>query len=411
MSTFAHFSVYYMVDGGMAALPATVTISATTDKGEKLTAQLPLEKATDATAIHHLAAKVLMNDYEIGQSWLHALNPTLASANPAIFEKFLKEEAQNLGTKWSIIGKWTSYVAVDSTTARQHEVSVRKPATVEHSQLTKAHLRRQVSGGTVMAQFGNYRENTHDTRTRFRMAPQSHSKQAPMMSNQFTMHSRRLRKDARLQEVSGMTPNIAPLPYQSPPKNGRRDNRESPELSYEEQTDEQEENRIYWEAPPPAPPVYKGDTADVDALQRGRDNTVPEFSLDNVLHTQAADGEFRLRGTGLEESLLKECQATVLGQFLDSIFHNTPSIRDKDAGLSSLHLNILAVISITDRHAGSKALWELQVAKARRWIKQKIGELSGRETGSLQLQDSFLDELESSIIKELYSRVSNEKDC
>lgn len=208
-----------------------------------------------------------------------------------------------------------------------------------------------------------------------------------------------------------MTQNIAPLPYQSPPKNGRRDNRESRELSYEEQTNEQEENRIFRETPPPAPPVYKGDIADVDALRRRRDNTVPEFSLDNVLHTQAADGEFRLRGTGLEESLLRGCQATVMKQFLDSVFHNTPSIRDKDTGFSSLRINILAVVYITDRHAGSKALWELQVAKARRWIKQKIGELSGREKGSLQLQDSSLDELENSIIKELLSRVSNEKDC
>jgi hypothetical protein len=411
MSTFSHFSVYYMVDGGMAALPATVTISATTDKGEKLTAQLPLEKTTDAAAIHHLAAKALMNDYETGQSWLHALNPTLASANPAVFEKNLKEEAQNLGTKWSIIGKWTSYVAVDRTTAQRHEISVRKPATVEHSQFTKAHLRRQVSGGTVMAQFGNYRANTHDTKAQFMVAPQSHSKQAPMMSNQFTTRSRRLRKDVRLKEVSDVTPNITPLPYQSPPKNGRRDNSESREFSYEEQADEQEENQIFRVAPPPALPVYKGDTADVDALRRGRYNTVPEFSLDSVLYTQAADGEFRLRDRGLEESLLKECQATVLEQFLESVFHNTPSIRDKDTGFSSLRLNILVVIYITDRHAGSKALWELQVAKARRWIKQKIRELSGREKGSLQLQDSSLDKLENSIIKELHSRMSNEKDC
>lgn len=201
-----------------------------------------------------------------------------------------------------------------------------------------------------------------------------------------------------------MTPIIAPLPYRSPPKNGRRGNRERRELRYKEQTDEQEENRIFQEAPPPAPPVYKGDTADVDALRSGRHNTVPEFSLDSVLHTQAADGEFRLRGTGLEESLLKECQTTVMKQFLDSVFHNTPSIRDKDTGFSSLRLNILAVIYITDRHDSSKALWELQVAKARRWIKQKIRELSGHE-------DSSLDELENSTLKKLHSRISNEKGC
>ncbi|KAL5355009.1 von Willebrand factor type A domain-containing protein [Aspergillus floccosus] len=396
MNTFSHFSVYYMVNSGMAAHPATITISATTDKGEKLTAQLPLEKATDAAAIHHLAAKALMNGYETGQSWLHALNPTLTSTNPAVLEKILKEEAQSLGTKWSIIGKWTSYVAVDRTTAQQHEISVRKALAVELSQLAKARPRTPVTTMTAMGQFGNYRGSAHDTKARLSAVPQSHFMQAPMMSSQFTMHSKRSRKAVFLQEFSDVAPNSAPLTPQSP--------------SHELETDE-EEIQMPPEAPPPAPPVYKEDTADVDALWRGRDNTLPNFLLDNVLHTQAADGEFRLRGTGLEKSLVKECQATVLEQFFESVFHNTQSVRDKDTSFSSLHLNILAVIYITDRHAGSKALWELQIAKARRWIKQKITELSGRENGSLNVQDNSLDELENAIIKELHSRMSNEKDC
>ncbi|KAH8688884.1 von Willebrand factor type A domain-containing protein [Talaromyces proteolyticus] len=137
LNTFSYFTLYYMLESELESLPATVTVSVTTDKGERLTAQLPLRKVTDQIAIHHLAAKALMNDYETGQSWLDTLNSNLKSTNPAAFDKILEQQAQHLGQKWSITGKWTSYVAIDRTSAQHHEISVRKVNTIDISQLTR----------------------------------------------------------------------------------------------------------------------------------------------------------------------------------------------------------------------------------------------------------------------------------
>ncbi|RHZ68711.1 hypothetical protein CDV55_103659 [Aspergillus turcosus] len=137
LNTFSHYSLYYMVEGGLDSLPKMINITATTDKGQNLTAQLPIQTVAEQPAIHHLAAKALMNDYETGQSWLHSLNPILKSTNPTGFEKVLEHEAQRLGQMWSIPSKWTSYVAIDRTTAQQHAISVHKADAIEVSQLTR----------------------------------------------------------------------------------------------------------------------------------------------------------------------------------------------------------------------------------------------------------------------------------
>ncbi|GIJ92537.1 hypothetical protein Asppvi_001815 [Aspergillus pseudoviridinutans] len=137
LSTFSHFSLYYMLERELDSLPRMIDITATTEKGEKLTAQLPIQTVAEQPAIHHLAAKALMNDYETGQSWMHSLNPTLKSTNPTGFEKVLEQEAQQVGQTWSIPSKWTSYVAIDRSTAQQHAISVHKADAIELSQLTR----------------------------------------------------------------------------------------------------------------------------------------------------------------------------------------------------------------------------------------------------------------------------------
>jgi hypothetical protein len=140
LHTFSHFSLYYMLESRLDSLPKTINITATTDKGEKLTAQLPIQTVADQSAIHHLAAKALMNDYETGQSWLHSLNPELKSSNPTGFEEVLKHEAEHLGQRWSIPSRWTSYVAIDRTTAQHHAISVHKAEAIEVAQLTRPRI-------------------------------------------------------------------------------------------------------------------------------------------------------------------------------------------------------------------------------------------------------------------------------
>lgn len=139
LNTFSHFQLYFMLECGFDLLPATITVSARTDKGEKFTVQLPLQKATDQTAIHHLAAKALIYDYETGNSWFHAQNTSLMAINPALFGRILKQQAEILGQTWSITSKWTSYVAIDRANAQRREIAVRKADSIEISRLAHLH--------------------------------------------------------------------------------------------------------------------------------------------------------------------------------------------------------------------------------------------------------------------------------
>jgi hypothetical protein len=102
-------------------------------------------------------------------------------------------------------------------------------------------------------------------------------------------------------------------------------------------------------------------------------HTVPEdptnvFSLSRILYSQGADGEFRLYGTDIQRPLI--------AQFKTVIHFATQSpVSNQHHELCSVDLNVLAVVYITVRHATLKGLWELQVAKARRWIQQQLAEL------------------------------------
>jgi hypothetical protein len=137
LNTFSQFSLYYMLDCELGSLPESVTITAVTDKGEKLIAQLPLQKSAKKPGLHYLAAKALMNDYETGQSWMHTAGSSLKSNEPPVFDEILKQEAQRFGQQWSITSKWTSFVAIDRDTAYRHEISLCKADSVDVSELTR----------------------------------------------------------------------------------------------------------------------------------------------------------------------------------------------------------------------------------------------------------------------------------
>ena len=303
LSTFSYFPLYYMLEGELESLPTTVVVSAKTDKGEKLTTQIPLWKVAGQTAIHHLAAKALMDDYETGKSWLHILNPTLKSTNPAAFDKILEQQAQKLGQKWSITGKWTSYVAIDHASAQDHEISLQKAETIEISQLNRP-------------------RHTH---TRFLADP---------------------RRGASI----SMRPSSPFIP------------------TVNEFLDTKEE----------------------------------KISLYEILFTQTADGRFHLDDLMLSDALRQEYGELALEQSLAFLSEKNPIIRS-DPEFETLCRNILVVVYITYHHRASRSLWELQVTKARQWIKQKMVELL-KKSGMQEPPEISLEELEESIIKELENK-------
>jgi hypothetical protein len=129
-------------------------------------------------------------------------------------------------------------------------------------------------------------------------------------------------------------------------------------------------------------------------------------SLNEILFTQGAEGQFRLDDFGLLSNALSQKYRTkVLEGFLVSVFKDDYGSARRDTEIMILRFNILVVIYITDQYAASKDLWELQIAKARQWIKQKMTELAKDKSDLEKVSEISLEELERDIITEL-----NEKD-
>lgn len=111
----AWHSVYFMILGNIKP-PRTVNIAITTARGVK-EVNLPVHCWTPGKdIIHHLAAKSIMVDLETGDSWVHKAFQSLPWTEE--MDTNVRQEAERLGERWSISGKWTSYVAVDNDNQR-----------------------------------------------------------------------------------------------------------------------------------------------------------------------------------------------------------------------------------------------------------------------------------------------------
>lgn len=369
LSTFSYFTLYCMLDGNPESLPTTVTVSAKTDKGEKLTTQIPLWKVAGQTAIHHLAAKVLMDDYETGKSWLHILNASLKSTNPAAFDKILEQQAQQLGQKWSITGKWTSYVAIDRTSAQDHEISLQKAETIEISQLIKPR---------------------HTPNLPFRVRSLADP-----------------RRDASTSIQGSIQGSYSPLDSLGPTERKRRPHNSIARGLFDDYSySSRRRNHIREIIDRPTFSSSHGEFVSGDDDHSNQSTEEKQtgmrmkehISLHEILFTQAADGRFHLDDSMLSDALRQEGGMLALEQFLDFLSEKNPIIRT-DPEFKILCLNIITVMYITYHHRAFQSLWELQVAKARQWIKQKMMELLKKS--GIQEPEVSLEELEGSIIKEL----------
>ncbi|CRG84160.1 hypothetical protein PISL3812_01483 [Talaromyces islandicus] len=418
LNTFSYFTLYYMLESELESLPTTVTVSATTDKGEKLTAQLPLRKVADQTAIHHLAAKALMNDYETGQSWLHIHNENLKSTDPAAFDKIVEQHAQQLGQKWSITGKWTSYVAIDRTSDQHHEVSIRK-ADIEISELTRP---REIS--SFYPRFNSYvpqspkyslssgvvdlSEPVSDCMglvipIEDCLSPDPNDGSQRQLD---ILHGSRTRRFSSkpLQDLYEAEPR-----WSLSPRNFTCMDRSSPLLGMDLPNQHSSLVGHGDDDPTNIRSIHDSNSKSASYHSKGYASQpiqVEEMpTLHEILFTQEADGRFHLHDSVLSDTLSRKCGTMVLERFLDFVFRENGSDQ-RDTEFTYLRLNILAVIYITLQHAASKDLWELQIAKARQWIKQKMTDLLEDKSDLEKLSEMSLEELERDIIKEL-----NEKDA
>ncbi|ERF76411.1 hypothetical protein EPUS_06969 [Endocarpon pusillum Z07020] len=138
LHAFSRYSVYFLLDEQTMSDLSNINVLGITSTGEEISVDVQVERVASATTIHSLAAKALMNDLETGQSWLHAKDlGTFNNIHPDEVEEIVRHQAETYGKEWGITGKWTSFVAVHSSTEIEMASRVYRAEPSELSDLTR----------------------------------------------------------------------------------------------------------------------------------------------------------------------------------------------------------------------------------------------------------------------------------
>ncbi|KAK8105228.1 cell division control protein Cdc48 [Apiospora kogelbergensis] len=113
----ARQSIFLLSHKGYARRPSFITINATAISGDILTRKIPITTSSmEPGSIHRLAAKSIMDDLEGDQSFLHEMLGPRIFLNNGLkqeIERHVERIGTDLGLQWSVMGRWTSFVAVD----------------------------------------------------------------------------------------------------------------------------------------------------------------------------------------------------------------------------------------------------------------------------------------------------------
>jgi hypothetical protein len=160
---FTQNSIYFFLDTQATPLADSITVQAEASTGQKVTVEIQLDRIevpAGIPIIHVLAAKALMNDLEIGQSWLHSRTyEAYRKNNTAAFEKAVQQEAESIGKRWSITGKWTSFVAVDKINQLEKTADIYRPERLELLELMRPRGTLPVTTLLDSASFDSSRHN------------------------------------------------------------------------------------------------------------------------------------------------------------------------------------------------------------------------------------------------------------
>jgi hypothetical protein len=145
LHAFSRSLAYTFVDTPVQS-QIIVIVEGVTSSGERAEAEVPLERIeAQPLTIHHLAAKALVNDLKTGQSWMYASHQEYRKKDPLAFESAVKREVEQIGTKWSISGKWTSFIAVDNSDQSEIKSRIYRAKPPEIADLTRP-MRATLSG-------------------------------------------------------------------------------------------------------------------------------------------------------------------------------------------------------------------------------------------------------------------------
>lgn len=131
---FNRTSVYVMLGPDSAHKKvSSITLRAKSAQGPlELNVPIQYSDSTDVTTIHQLAAQKAVQDLEEGRGWLQAAKTAdgtgAKTKHESRFDEIVERECVRLGEKFQVVGKWTSFVAVQDGTGEKMEVEAQEVA-------------------------------------------------------------------------------------------------------------------------------------------------------------------------------------------------------------------------------------------------------------------------------------------
>jgi len=115
LSPFLRSRVFMLFEGGSQPYPTVVTIRSRTASGRELATRIPIKALmSKGDTFHKLAARAVLGDLERGQGWLH-IGPSRLLPQSEEGRTAVRQEGEAIGCKWSLVSKWTSFIAVEET--------------------------------------------------------------------------------------------------------------------------------------------------------------------------------------------------------------------------------------------------------------------------------------------------------
>jgi len=135
--SFTQSISYFLIESSDMSC-TSITIHGASSSGHNVTVDIPIERAkvSDPTILH-LAAKAILSDMETGRSQLHDEAAQRLKLSASAIDAYICKKAKAIGKKWSITGRWTSFVGVSSSNQEKHYTRIYRPNKVELAGLTE----------------------------------------------------------------------------------------------------------------------------------------------------------------------------------------------------------------------------------------------------------------------------------
>ncbi|KAK2880199.1 hypothetical protein FQN49_000473 [Arthroderma sp. PD_2] len=110
LSPFLWNRVFILAENSQLSAHSVINIKTRDFRGQENATALPVTALHNRDSLlHKFAARSLISDLEIGNSWIQRDNRIMGNSS-----LWTRKEGERLGCQWSLVSKWTSFVAIET---------------------------------------------------------------------------------------------------------------------------------------------------------------------------------------------------------------------------------------------------------------------------------------------------------